>query len=107
MVLEFQDKNITPYMIDLFSTVGEKQFLPEGISWLVDIYKSEMNATVSLIAPSAERMIERLFYNHISKMKRDKKLIEDYLWILNRMVDLGSSEAYLFRENVITYKTTN
>ena len=25
----------------------------------------------------------------------------------NKMVELGSSEAYLFRENVITYKNIN
>jgi len=91
-------------IVNLFSTAGEQTFLPEGISWLVDIYKADINATASLILPSAERMIERLFYNHISKIKKNKNLIEDYLWILNRMVDLGSSEAYLFRENVITYK---
>jgi hypothetical protein len=97
----------TQSMLNLFSTSGEQTFLPEGISWLVDIYKADKNATASLIAPSAEKMIERLFYNHISKIKSNKKLIEDYLWILNRMVDLGSSEAYLFRENVITYKTVD
>jgi hypothetical protein len=91
----------------IYQLVDRQTFLPDGISWLVDIYKADMNATASLIAPSAERMIERLFYNHISKIKSNKKLIEDYLWILNRMVDLGSSEAYLFRENVITYRTTN
>lgn len=94
----------TQSMVNLFSTAGEQTFLPEGISWLVDIYKADMTATASLISSSAERMIERLFYNHISKIKKNKKLIEDFLWILNRMVDLGSSEAYLFRENVITYK---
>ena len=97
----------TKSILNLFSTIGEQTFLPEGISWLVDIYKADINATASLIAPSAERMIERLFYNHISKIKSNKKLIEDYLWILNSMVVLGSSEAYLFRENVITYKTMN
>jgi len=97
----------TQSMVNLFLTAGEQTFLPEGISWLVDIFKANTNTTASLIAPSAERMIERLFYNHISKIKNNKKLIEDYLWILNRMVDLGSSEAYLFRENVITYRTTN
>lgn len=94
----------TQSIVNLFSTAGEQIFLPEGISWLVDIYKADMAATASLISSSAERMIERLFYNHISKIKKNKNLIEDFLWILNRMVDLGSSEAYLFRENVITYK---
>jgi hypothetical protein len=52
-------------------------------------------------------MIKRLYYNHISIIKNDKKIIDDYVWILTQMVDLGSSEAYLFRENVITYKNAN
>ncbi len=96
----------TNSIINVFSTIGEKTFLPESISWLVEIFKSEESTTVTLLYPSAERMIKRLFYNHISKIKNDKALIDDYVWILNRMVDLGSSTAYLFRENVITYKIT-
>lgn len=104
MIKDFGAKR-TQSMVNLFSTAGEKTFLPEGISWLVNIYKADMTATASLISTSAERMIERLFYNHISIIKKNKNLIEDFLWILNRMVDLGSSEAYLFRENVITYKS--
>jgi hypothetical protein len=90
---------------NVFSTVGEKTFLPDSIGWLVEIFKSDMNTTACLFAPSAERMIQRLFYNHISKIKMNKSLIDDYVWILNRMVDLGSSEAYMFRENVIIYKS--
>jgi hypothetical protein len=98
-------KHKTLSIQNVFSTVGEKTFLPESISWLVEIFKSDMNTTACLFAPSAERMIQRLFYNHISKIKKNKSLIDDYVWILNRMVDLGSSEAYMFRENVITYKS--
>lgn len=94
----------TTSILNVFSTIGEKTFLPESINWLVEIFKSDITTTSSLLYPSAERMIKRLFYNHIPKIKNDKNLIEDYIWILNRMVDLGSSEAYLFRENVITYK---
>lgn len=96
----------TTSILNVFSTIGEKTFLPESISWLVDIFKSEVDTIVALLYPSAERMIKRLYYNHISIIKNDQKLIDDYVWILNRMVDLGSSEAYLFRENVITYKNT-
>lgn len=97
-------KHKTTSILNVFSTIGEKTFLPESISWLVEIFNSDVITTTSLLYPSAERMIKRLFYNHISKIKNDKNLIEDYIWILNRMVDFGSSEAYLFRENVITYK---
>ncbi len=97
-------KNNSTSAINVFSTVGEKEFLPDGISWLVEVFKANDIASLALTTSSAERMIKRLFYNHISKIKNDKTLINDYVWILNQMVDLGSSEAYLFRENVITYK---
>ena len=97
-------KHKTTSILNVFSTVGENTFLPESISLLVDILKSKVDYTDALLYPSAERMIKRLYYNHISIIKNDKKLIDDYIWILNRMVDLGSSEAYFIRENVITYK---
>ncbi len=97
-------KNNATSAINVFSTVGENEFLPDGISWLVEVFKSNVYASLALTTSSSERMIKLLFYNHISKIKNDKALIDDYVWILNRMVDLGSSEAYLFRENVITYK---
>lgn len=93
-------------VINVFSTIGGKEFLPEGISWLTDVFKSNPVTSLSLTSVSSDRMIKGLFYNHISKIKSDKTLIDDYIWILNRMVDLGSSEAYLFRENVITYKNS-
>ena len=92
-------------ILNVFSTIGEKTFLPESINLLVEIFKSDATITVALLSPSAERMIKRLFYNHISKIKNDKSLIDDYVWILNQMVDFGSSEAYMFRENVIIYKS--
>jgi hypothetical protein len=84
--------------------MGGKEFLPDGISWLTEIFKSNISESMSLTSVSAERMIKRLFYNDISKIKNNRTLINDYIWILNRMIDLGSSNAYMFRENVITYK---
>ena len=103
MFLE-KGKSNASSVINVFSTIGGKEFLPEGISWLTDVFKSNHTTSVTLTSVSSSRMIKGLFYNHISKIKSDKTLIDDYVWILNRMVDLGSSEAYLFRENVITYK---
>jgi len=100
-------KNNALSVINVFSTIGGKEFLPEGISWLTDVFKSNPISSLSLTSVSSDRMIKGLFYNHISKIKSDKTLIDDYVWILNRMVDLGSSEAYLFRENVITYKNNS
>lgn len=106
MISIFGNYKISKYIIDLFSTVGEA-FLPNGLSKLVEIMKIDDYDTTSLISPSAERLIKRIFYNHISTVKKNKNLINDYVWILDKMVDLGSSQAYLFRENVITYKSNN
>ena len=94
-------------LLNLFSTAGEKTFLPTGMSWIVELYKKDTEGIEinSLLSSSAERLIRRLFYNHISVIKNNKKLVDDYIWLLNKMVDLGSSDAYFFRENVITYKS--
>ena len=78
--------------------------MPDGIIWIVEILKSDLGLCKCLKTAHADRMIKRLFYDHISAIKSDKKLIDDYLWMLNKMVELGSSDAYFIRENVITYK---
>ena len=89
----------------MFSTVGEKTFLPDGINWLTSLLKENPTEVVNLVSRSGERLVKRLFYNHIFNIKNSNQLIDDYIWILNNMIDLGSSEAYFFRENIITYKT--
>ena len=90
--------------IKVFATIGNKAFMPDGISWISDLLKSDSTLCGCLNSTQAEKWIKRLFYDHISSIKSNKKLIEDYLWILNKMVELGSSNAYFIRENVITYK---
>lgn len=102
-VLELGQNN-TKSIINLFSTAGDKTFLPEGIIWLTSLLRENEKEVINLISPSGERLIKRLFYNHILQIKSSKLLIDNYIWLLNHMIDLGSSEAYLFRENVITYK---
>lgn len=104
MLLEKGKLNVSS-AINMFSTIGLREFLPDGISWLVEIFKSDEVSSLALTSPSAKRMIKRLFFDFISKIKNDKILIDDYVWVLDKMVDLGSSDAYLIRENVITYKT--
>lgn len=100
----------SPYsVVNVLSSVGDKEFLPDGLSWMLSIYRKYPNVSYHLILHQeiAERFIQRLFYNHITEIKKNKQLMNDYLWLLNLMVDFGSSDAYLFRENVITYKMVN
>ena len=104
MIIDFGASNVQS-ILNIFSTIGEKTFLPEGLSWLVEILKREPLQLSTLMSVAAEQLVKRLFYNHISEIKKNKILIDDFVWLLNNMIELGSSEAYLFRENVITYKT--
>jgi flagellar biosynthesis regulator FlaF len=104
MINDFGGSNVQS-ILNVFSTIGEKTFLPEGLSWLVRILKNEPLQLTALMSEAAERFVKRLFYNHISEIKKSKRLIDDFVWLLDTMVDFGSSEAYLFRENVITYKS--
>ena len=106
MVLEFGAGN-TKSIVKFFSTVGSTVFLPEGLSWIVKVIKDYPNDVISLINPYGERLIKRLFLNSISLIKNDNQLISDFLLLLNKMIDLGSSQAYFYRENVITYKIAN
>jgi len=91
-------------IVKCLSTIGEKELLPIGLTWLADLIKNQPDEAIALVSKDGERLIKRLFYNHINKIKANKLWIDDYLFLLNKMVDLGSSHAYLFRENVITYK---
>jgi hypothetical protein len=100
-------RNYTPIIINVLSTIGRDAFLPYGICLLKENIENNSLEQRHLVSDSSERLIRELFYNHIQKIKSNKMLIDDYIWILNCMVDLGSSEAYRFRENVITYKVNN
>lgn len=103
-ILMGKGKHYVASAIKVFSTIGNKAFMPDGISWISDLLKNDSTLCGCLNSTQAEKWIKRLFYDHISSIKSNKRLIEDYLWILNKMVELGSSNAYFIRENVITYK---
>jgi len=49
-------------------------------------------------------LIKKLFFNHINIIKNRQDLVNSFLHILGLMIDSGSTEAYLIRENVFVYK---
>lgn len=94
-----------PCIINVFSTFGERMFLPDGIKWIVKFVKAEPENEKYLDSKSAVKLIRTLFNNHISKIKKDQNLVSEFVFILNKMVENGSCEAYLIRECVIVYKS--
>nr|WP_314895637.1 hypothetical protein [uncultured Flavobacterium sp.] len=51
-----------------------------------------------------EKLIMNCFKQKIKYIKEDRLLLDDFLWFLDLMINLGSSKAYLIRENIILYK---
>ncbi|MBG43686.1 MAG: hypothetical protein CL530_06930 [Aequorivita sp.] len=99
----FKAKSL-PHIISVFSTFGEKAFLLSAINLIVKYLKEEDSGYKSLDSTNAVKLIQVLLNNHIQEIKESQRLIEDYIYILNKMIDLGYCEAYLIRECVITYK---
>ena len=99
----FASHGIHKYVLDLYSTIGNR-YLPQGILDLTVLLKKHDPTGECLNTGAGVRLIKRIFYHHMAEVKTSKPLVNDFLWLLDRMVDQGSSEAYLFRENVITYK---
>ncbi len=88
-----------------FSTFGEKQLLPEGLLLLEKLIKENPDAKVDLLGKDGKVMIKKLFANHIGSIKEKQDLVNAFLYILGVMIDRGSTEAYLIRENVFVYKS--
>lgn len=103
MIKSFGITNIES-LLNVFSTFGEKVFLPNGLTWIAKFLKQNPDNLLYLNSKSAKKFIQVLFNNHIAIIKNNQSLVSDFIFILNKMVEIGSSEAYLIRESVITYK---
>lgn len=106
MIIGFGDSSL-PNIINVFSSFGEQEFLPEGISVIAVFIKSNSENKKFLISDSSKKLIKILFNNHINKIKNNQTLISDFIFILNIMIDIGVSEASLIRECVIVYKVNS
>jgi hypothetical protein len=93
-------------IIKVYSTFGEKIFLPFGINLIVKFLKENSDNINYLDSKDSVKLIKVLFNNHIKEIKENQVLVEDFIFILNKMVELGYCEAYLIRECVIIYKTS-
>lgn len=105
-MLTYFGNSSLPCIINVFSTFGERKFLPDGIKWIVKFVKEEPKNEKYLESKSSVSLIKLLFNNHITRIKEDQKLVTDFMYILNKMVENGTCEAYLIRECVIVYKST-
>lgn len=90
--------------IKALATIGDQTLLPKALGWVVRILQAEPDTLAVLSHSMTTQLIERLYQRHIVRIKANRQLHQDFIWLLDKMVDAGISVAYLIRENVITYK---
>ncbi|MBD3903034.1 hypothetical protein NAL32_08360 [Chryseobacterium sp. Ch-15] len=91
-------------LMQLLSGIGFQSLMPEGIKILTKYLKSDVKQLLNINYYYGEKLMMRCFKDKIKQIKEDESLLNEFLWFLNVMVDLGSSKAYYIRENLILYK---
>jgi hypothetical protein len=88
--------------IDLLSGIGFKTFMPDSVSWLANVLKHETGDIVKI--SKVEKFVYRSFFRYGNQIKGNKMLTKDFLFILDYLIDKGSSKAYMLKEEMIQYK---
>lgn len=88
--------------IDLVAGVGFMPFMAESVSWLASLLKYQTTDMVQ--SRKLESFIHKAFFGYGDKIKDNRKLTEDFLYILDFLIKRGSPKAYMLREEMIQYK---
>lgn len=88
-------------LTQLLSGIGFKKLMPNGLRVLVKNLKID---TSKIDYYYGEKLIMNCFKQNVKNIKEDRILLDEFLWLLDLMINLGSSKAYLIRENLIIYK---
>lgn len=93
--------------LKVLSTVGDKTMMPNALLTVVEMCKNHPEQLTTLYHPGVgSAFIERLFQRHMRSIKSQDDLLTSFMWVLDTMVDFGSSTAYLVREDAVTFKTS-
>ncbi|MGI4736926.1 MAG: hypothetical protein ACRYG7_17290, partial [Janthinobacterium lividum] len=92
--------------LKVLTTVGNKTMLPYALPTVVELCKNHPQQVAALYPSGvANLFIERLFQHHMQAIKQRQDHQVSFMWILDTMVDFGSSTAYLVREDAVTFKS--
>lgn len=94
--------------INLVATVGSEELLPDALLTLVPaLKKTEAANELNLLTDTkAELLAHRIYEDHLQAVRSQPALMEAYLWLLRRLIDLGSTDAYWLNEFVISFHRT-
>jgi hypothetical protein len=90
---------------NLFAHIGTKELLPEGIVWLSTALKKCLNPLEELQKNNClfycEKLSQRLYYRNLTEIKASKELRDEFLYLLDNMLNVGSSLAFIIRDRII------
>lgn len=105
LVTEFGQYDLKAVM-QLLSGIGMETLMPHGLNWLRIVLESVENPRGELADSSvflySEKLIRRTYYKYLREIKRDRQLQQNLLLMLDLLVDVGSSLAFIVRERLIT-----
>lgn len=91
--------------LKVLTTVGNKTMLPHALPTVVLLCKNHPEQVAALYPSGvANLFVERVFQYHMRVVKQREDYLASFMWILDTMVDFGSSTAYLVREDAVTFK---
>ncbi|RKE80775.1 ATP-binding protein [Chryseobacterium sp. AG363] len=88
--------------IKFLSGVAFQQFMPESLSWVALMLKSQNAYEVN--RKLLENFAEKAFYKYGNDIKTNKELLADYLFILDFLITIISPKAYMLKDELIQYK---
>jgi hypothetical protein len=105
LIIELDHNDICA-VVRLLSGIGTKTLLPEGITWLKSALNNSTEPLQELSESKtymySEKLIQRIYYRYIKEIRANKELRESYLYLLDHMINLGSSLAFIIRERIIS-----
>ncbi|MFC4686964.1 hypothetical protein ACFO4P_08450 [Epilithonimonas pallida] len=77
-------------------------YMPESISWIALMLKTEksVEADYTLL----NNYIEKAFYKYGAKIKRNRSVLKDFLFILDFLIEKSSTKAYMLKDEFLQYK---
>ncbi len=88
--------------IKFLSGVAFHQFMPESLSWVALMLKSQNAYEVN--RKLLENFAEKAFYKYGNDIKTNKELLTDFLFILDFLIATISPKAYMLKDELIQYK---
>lgn len=85
--------------IKLLAGIGFDHLFPDSTSSFLSLIKKSQDRTW-LLNYHAEKYIQRTFFHHGNAIGSDKKLREQFLQILDFMIQVGSSIAFIIKESI-------